>query len=149
MKQSRLSADDDEGKVNNRPSAMNTPFRGGGADDRPITPMRTTYKQVANKYGDEDESPYHDRSPTRESTERTLKTSRLLSASQRSTMNSMSRTIDPRYAANFQQQTKNISPSRTIGSATKQRTSLNTSTDDSKLNLYQIYNYSILQIVLH
>jgi len=112
---------------------QNTPFRSSG-DDRPITPMRGTYKQVADKYGDEDESPYNDRSPTRE--RESLKNSRIMSASQRSTMNSMSRTIDPRYTVNYQQQIKNMSPSRTIGSATKQRTSLNTSMEDSKLNFY-------------
>ena len=132
-----------EVKVNNRTGAANTASRGGSIDDRPITPMRGSYKQVAEKFIGEDDpqfydNRYNDRSPTRErdSYERTLTNPRAMSASQRSTMNSMSRTIDPRYAANVHQQIKNMSPSRTVGSATKQRASLNTSADDGKLNLY-------------
>jgi hypothetical protein len=93
--------------------------------------MRGTYRQVADKFGDEDDYPYNDRSPTRE--RESLKNSRTMSASQRLTINSMSRTIDPRHAANYQQQRNNLSPARTIGSATRQRTSLNASMDDSKI----------------
>lgn len=112
---------------------MNKPVH-SGFDERPITPLRTTFKQVAEKFGgEEEESAYfNDRSPTRQ--KGSFKNSRTMSASQRSTtMNSMSRTIDPRIAANYQQQeqqTKYMSPSRTIGSATRQRTSLNASNDD-------------------
>jgi hypothetical protein len=108
---------------------MNTSFR-GSIDDRPITPLRNSYQQVADKFGDNDESSYNDHSPTheRESNERTLKNSRTMSASQRSTINSLSRTINPRYAADHQQQIK------TIDSGTKQKTSLNVSIDDSKFN---------------
>ena len=60
----------------------------------------------------------NDRSPTRE---KTLKNQRTLSASQRLTMNSMSHTIDPRYGGNHHQENKNMSPSRTIGSATRKK----------------------------
>lgn len=109
----------------------------GGFDDRPITPMRATFSQVADKYGEAFDSPsYNDRSPTRERT--SLKNTRTMSASQRTTtMNSMSRTIDPRSAANYQEQRprKNHSPSRTLGSATRQRNSLNTSNDDYNVTL--------------
>jgi len=133
MKQLRPSTDDIEEKeqtFNNRTGGTNTRYR-NNIEDRPITPMRGTYRQVAEKFGDEDDYPYNDRSPTRE--RESLKSSRIMSASQRLTMNSMSRTIDPRYAVNYQEQKNNISPSRTIGSATRQRTSLNASIDDSKL----------------
>jgi hypothetical protein len=113
----------------------------GNFDDRPITPLRASYRQIADKYGDEDGSQYDDRSPTRErrSNESTLKSQRTMSASQRSTMNSMSRTIDPRYAANVKTQPKYASPSRTIGSATRQKPSLNESVDDGRFILYKIY----------
>jgi hypothetical protein len=57
-------------------------------------------------------------------------------SSQRSTMNSMSRTIDPRYAARQQQQqqqpVKTMSLSRTVGSTSRQSVSLNASIDDRK-----------------
>ncbi|CAF1128788.1 unnamed protein product [Adineta steineri] len=147
MKQSRPPVDDDddereeeynnrsrnsaqfanEGRANNRGGPGNAPSR-GGFDDRPITPLRSSFKQVAERYGDDDDSQYHDnryndRSPTRDS-ERTLTNQRLMSASQRSTMNSMSRTIDPKYAAKPKQPIKNNSPGRTMGSMTRERSTL-------------------------
>ena len=96
--------------------------------------MRATYQQVAEKYGDEDESPSDDRSPTRESNERSWRNTRTMSASRRSTMNSMSQTIDPRHAANHQQHTANISPARTLGSASRHRAPANASLDDGTSN---------------
>jgi len=91
--------------------------------------MRATYKQVAEKFSGEDESLNYDHSPTRESQTRIMSAS-----SQRSTMNSMSRTIDPRYAARQQQQqpVKTMSLSRTVGSTSRQSVSLNASIDDRK-----------------
>ncbi|CAF0969471.1 unnamed protein product [Adineta steineri] len=116
-------------------------------DDRPITPMRGTYRQIADKFGDEDGLPtdpnltnqYYevyndfekedDFSPTREKHEKefhdqvcrsfngqgtTLKLNRSMSASQRSTINSMSRTINPHYAPNPIRQSKYVTSSRTI-----------------------------------
>jgi len=95
--------------------------------------MRATYKQVAEKFSGEDESLNYDHSPTRESQTRIMSAS-----SQRSTMNSMSRTIDPRYAARQQQQqqqqqpVKTMSLSRTVGSTSRKSVSLNASIDDRK-----------------
>ncbi|CAF1590507.1 unnamed protein product [Adineta steineri] len=116
-----------EGRGNHRGGPRNAPSR-GGFDDRPITPLRSSFKQVAERYGDEDDSQYHDnryndRSPTRDN-EGTLTNQRLMSASQRSTMNSMSRTIDPKYAAKPKQPTKNTSLGRTMGSMTRERSTL-------------------------
>ena len=92
---------------------------GNNYDDRPITPLRASYKQIAEQTGEEE----LDRNPTRETSERSLKNTRTMSASQRATMNSMSRTIGPRHPGNHQQQQEPIpmSLSRTIGSASKQR----------------------------
>ena len=138
-------------------------------DDRPITPMRGTYRQLADKFVDDDGLPtdatltnqYYeayndfekedDQSPTRDRRERefhdqvcrsfngqdnSLKTQRIMSASQRSTMNSLSRTIDPRYSSNAIRQSKYLTTSRTIGSARKQRTTTNTTTaDDHNMTL--------------
>ncbi|CAF2601961.1 unnamed protein product [Rotaria sp. Silwood2] len=130
-----------EGKVNNRTGARNTSC-GGNTEDRPITPMRATYKQVAERFGDEDDSKYYnnqfnDHSPTREreTNEGTSKTRRVMSGSQRSTINSLSQTMSPNHPANFNKERKSKSPSRTIGSATRQKPSLYTSIDDTNATL--------------
>ena len=61
----------------------NAPSR-GNFEDRPITPMQGTYRQVAEKYGDEDDTQYYDtRSNDRRQNERTLPSQRAMSASQR------------------------------------------------------------------
>ncbi len=137
-------------------------------DDRPITPMRGTYRQIADKFVDDDGLPtdptltnqYYeayndfekeeDQSPTRDKRERefhdqvcrsfngldnSLKTQRLMSASQRSTINSLSRTIDPRYPSNNNRQSKYLTSSRTIASARKSRTTSNTTIDDQNMTL--------------
>lgn len=93
-------------------------IRAKNFEDRPITPMRVSYEQAAKRSGEGNEL---NRSPTREVNERTLKNNRTLSASQRTTMNSMSQTIGPRRPANVQQQHASSSPSRTIGSASRHR----------------------------
>ncbi|CAF0885342.1 unnamed protein product [Adineta ricciae] len=123
-------------------------------DDRPITPMRGTYRQIADKFGDEDGLPsdpnltnqYYevyndfekedDYSPTREKLETdfqeqvcrsfnglntTLQSQRSLSASQRSTINSLSRTIDPHYAHNPTRPSKYLTSSKTMVNSTKKR----------------------------
>ena len=91
-------------------------------DSRPITPMRASYGQVAGRYAGDDESPSNtERSPTRQQ--------RVMSSSQRSTMNSMSHTIDARYAAKPKADVKPMSPSHTIGSL---RARQKTFVDDSK-----------------
>jgi hypothetical protein len=110
--------------------------------------MQTTYKQVADRFvGDDDvqnpDNRSNNRGPTRE---RELRDKRLLSASQRS-MNSMSRTIDPHYAANYHQETKQMSPARTIGSATRQKSSMYSSNDDGKYKLYQINKINLSNIL--
>lgn len=90
-------------------------------DNRPITPMRSSYTQIAGRYADDDDSPSTvDRSPTRQQ--------RVMSSSQRSTMNSMSRTIDPRFAAKHKEDAKPMSPSQTIGSMPRQKTFIDEST---------------------
>ncbi|CAF3419402.1 unnamed protein product [Rotaria sp. Silwood1] len=129
-----------EGKFNNRTGARNTSF-GGNTEDRPITPMRGTYKQLAEGF-DEGDSKYYnnqfnDHSPTREreTNEATSKTRRAMSGSQRSTMNSLSQTMGPNHPANFNKERKSKSPSRTIGSATRQKTSLNLPIDDTSATL--------------
>ncbi|CAF0986889.1 unnamed protein product [Rotaria sp. Silwood1] len=129
-----------EGKFNNRTGARNTSF-GGNTEDRPITPMRGTYKQLAEGF-DEGDSKYYnnqfnDHSPTREreTNETTSKTRRAMSGSQRSTMNSLSQTMGPNHPANFNKERKSKSPSRTIGSATRQKTSLNLPIDDTSATL--------------
>ncbi|CAF3700331.1 unnamed protein product [Adineta steineri] len=138
-------------------------------DDRPITPMRGTYRQIADKFGDEDGLPtdpnltnqYYevyndfekedDFSPTREKHEKefhdqvcrsfngqgtTLKLNRSMSASQRSTINSMSRTINPHYAPNPIRQSKYVTSSRTIASGTKKKPlSSNTTIDENNITL--------------
>jgi hypothetical protein len=137
-------------------------------DDRPITPMRGTYRQIADKFVDEDGLPtdpnltnqYYeayndfekedDQSPTREKREKefydqvcrsfngqdnTLKNQRIMSASQRSTINSLSRTIDPRYPSNSMRQSKYLTSSRTIASTRKPQTSSNTTIDDHNMTL--------------
>jgi hypothetical protein len=146
---------------------FNKPTR-NSSDDRPITPMRGTYRQIADKFGDEDGLPsdpnltnqYYeayndfekedDHSPTREKHEKEfydqvcqsfngqetrLKNQRTMSASQRSTINSLSRTIDPRYPTNQIRQSKYITPSRTIASPRKQRNSSNSTIDDNNITL--------------
>ncbi len=127
----------DSGQFSNEARGNN---RRNDFEDRPITPLTRSYKQVAEEYGDDDgdDSQYYnnrsnDRSPARDN-ERTLPSQRVMSASQRSTMNSMSRTFDPRYPTKYQQQTKNISPAKTMGSMTREKSSL----DDGKSSLYRI-----------
>ena len=116
-------------------------------DDRPITPMRVTYTQIADKFNKDVGLPtdptltnqYYenfndfeqddDQSPTREKREREFneqiirsfnghegspKNERPLSASRGSTMNSMSRTIDPRQAGNRAHQSRYLASSRTL-----------------------------------
>jgi len=86
-------------------------------DDRPITPMRTSYNRIAGQYANDDETSLNnnDQSPTRQQ--------RVMSSSQRSTMNSLSRTIDARFAAKPKSDVKPMSPSQTIGSlGQKQKT---------------------------
>lgn len=123
-------------------------------DDRPITPMRVTYTQIADKFnkdvglptdptltnqyyeGCNDFEQDDDQSPTREKREREFneqivrsfnghegspRSERPLSASQRSTMNSMSRTIDPRQGGNRAHQSRYLASSRTVTSARKSK----------------------------
>jgi hypothetical protein len=137
-------------------------------DDRPITPMRGTYRQIAEKFGDEDGLPidpnltnqYYeayndfekedDFSPTREKHDKDFndqvcrsfngqeiqsKNQRPMSGSQHSTINSLSRTIDPRYPSNPIRQSKYITPSRTIASGTKQRVLANSTNDENNTTL--------------
>jgi hypothetical protein len=133
-----------EVKTNNRSGA---PVR-GNFEDRPITPLRGTYKQVADQFADEDNPQYNDnrsndRSPTRN---KESKYQRTLSASQRS-INSMSQTIDPHHRANHHQELKNMSPARTLGSATRTRTSNNPSMDDGKFHLNQTNKIQLFNIL--
>lgn len=137
-------------------------------DDRPITPMRATYRQIADKFGDEDGLPsdpnltnqYYeayndfekedDHSPTREKNEQEfydqvcssfnglgtpLDSQRPMSASQRSTINSLSRTINPRHPTNPIRQSKYLTPSKTIASTRKQTTLSNSTIDDNNITL--------------
>jgi hypothetical protein len=130
--------------------------------------MRGTYRQIADKFDDEDglssdpnlTNQYYeayndfekedDHSPTREKHEKefydqvclsfngqetTLKNQRIMSASQRSTINSLSRTIDPRYPTNPIRQSKYFTPSRTIASTKKQRNLSNSTIDDNNITL--------------
>ena len=115
-----------------RSGTMNSSFQ-GSHDDRPITPMRRNYKQIVDEFPEQAEShpvrphkhaqPTHDRSPTRrpQKGDSTLKGTRIMSASQRSATNSMSQTIDPRYAAHARKVPSYAAPSSTLGSATRQR----------------------------
>ncbi|CAF1063352.1 unnamed protein product [Adineta ricciae] len=111
----------------NRNAPRRAPFD-GGYEDRPITPMRGSYQQVADKMGGDYDSGYYDRrannqSPSRDN-ERTLSSQRVMSASQRS-MNSMSRTIGPHRASNYQQREKYVSPAKTLGgSMTREKSTL-------------------------
>lgn len=125
-------------------------------DDRPITPMRATYTQIAAKFNKEVGLPtdpnltdqYYegcydfeqddDQSPTREKREREFseqiirsfnghegspKNERSLSASKRS-INSMSRTIDPRQGGgggNPTRQSRYLASSKTMTSARKSK----------------------------
>ena len=50
-----------ENKANNRTGAVNAPVR-ESFDDRPITPMHGTFKQVADQYTDEDNPQYTNKS---------------------------------------------------------------------------------------
>ena len=120
---------------------MNT----GDMDDRPISPLKTTYSEVAARYGDKDDPGYHDyRSSDRNPehgkpiNKKTLNSRRLMSGSRHTAMNSPSRTIDACDAPNFDQEMKK-SLSRTIGSAPRQRAPLNPSIDDSKIYLHYMY----------
>lgn len=109
-------------------------------DNRPITPMRGTYKQYAEKFRPEDDSNYDDsnnahNSPReREQIERSITTGRVKSGSPYRTMNSMSHTIDPRRVtqANEEKQSKPLS--RTIGSATRKKTASSTLADEGMFN---------------
>jgi hypothetical protein len=134
-------------------------------DDRPITPMRGTFRQIADQFVNEDGLPvdpnltnqYYeafndfekedDHSPTREKREKDfydqvcrsfngnetrMRNQRIMSASPRSTINSMSRTIDPRYAITPTQRSKYLVSSRTItSSATKQKPVSHLRNDDN------------------
>jgi recombination DNA repair RAD52 pathway protein len=143
---------------------FNKQIRNNNIDDRPITPMRGTYRQIADKFVDDDglltdpnlTNQYYeayndfekedDHSPTRDKLEKefydqvcrsfngqnsTLKSQRTMSASQRSTINSLSRTIDPRYQSNPIRQSKYLTSSRTIASTRKQPTTI----DDHNMTL--------------
>lgn len=124
-------------------------------DDRPITPMRASYGQVASQLGEGDDSQLdfqsaNDRSSTRgrDSLNASQLSQRTLSASQRATMNSMSRTIDPRLAAKPKQENNFKSPSRTIGSAARQRPPAQaTSEDGNYLSLFFKLNCTSLMFV--
>ena len=94
--------------------------RTGGYDDRPITPMNKSYAQIADIHADDEESEERNFSPTRNRSpmrtkDGTLKNARTMSASQRSTMNSMSQTINPRVGLNAKQNLIDASPSKTLG----------------------------------
>ena len=135
-------------------------------DDRPITPMSGSYRQIADKFGNEDGVPvdptltdqyyeiYNDfeqedeHSPTREIREKefhdqvcrsfngnevSIKSQRSIPGSQNSTINSMSRTIDPRYPPNPTRSSKYITSSRTMASSSKHKTSSHASVHDSTL----------------
>ena len=148
-------------------SSSNRPFR-NNVDDRPITPMRGTFRQIADKLIGDDGLPtdpnltnqYYeayddfevedDHDPTRERREKefhdqvcrsfndlssTSKSSRTMSASQRSTINSLSRTIDPRQQPQPMRQSKYLASSRTVASARKSRTSTNSTIDDQNITL--------------
>lgn len=150
-----------------RSSGFNRPTR-NTVDDRPITPMRGTYRQIVDKFVNEDGLPtdatltnqYYeayndfekedDHSPTRDKREKefydqvcrsfnglntTSNSQRTMSASQRSTINSLSRTIDPRLQGNMLRQSKYLTSSRTVASARKPRTSSNTTIDDHNITL--------------
>lgn len=131
--------------------------------------MRTTYRQIADKFVDEDGLPtdpnltnqyyeaYNDfenddgHDPTREKHEKefhdqvcrsfndlgaTLNSERIMSASQRSTINSLSRTIDPRYpTTNPIRQSKYLTSSRTVADDRKRRTISNLTIDDNNTTL--------------
>ena len=131
-------------------------------DDRPITPMRTTYRQIAAKFNTEDGLPmdptltnqYYedacndfeqddDQSPTRERREREFhdqvcrsfngtETSNKASRSQLTTINSMSRTIDPHHRPNPVRQSRYVASSRTIGSGRKHKGSSKSAKDDGR-----------------
>ncbi len=58
-----------------------------------------------------------------------------MSASQHSTINSLSRTIDPRYPTNPIRQSKYITPSKTIASTRKQKNLSNSTMDDNNITL--------------
>ncbi|CAF0733330.1 unnamed protein product [Rotaria sordida] len=152
-----------------RPNDFNKSVRNKSRDDRPITPMRATYRQIAEKFGDEDGLPidptltnqYYeayndfekedDFSPTREHDEKEFydqvcrsfngqeatqnDRQRIMSASKNSTINSMSRTIDPRYTNNQIRPSKYITSSRTITSTTKQKPLTNRTIDENTLTL--------------
>jgi len=104
----------------------------GGAisiDGRPITLIRRTSEQIDDQFVNEDDPQYNDRSPTRE---RTLRNERTTFGSQCST----SRTIQPRHAVNSHRQITNLPPLKPIVRATKQKSSLSTSINNRKYNLY-------------
>ncbi|CAF4850074.1 unnamed protein product, partial [Rotaria sp. Silwood1] len=151
-----------------RPNDFNKSIRNKNNEDRPITPMRTTYRQIAEKFGDEDGLPidptltnqYYeayddfekedDYSPTRENDEKefydqvcrsfngqetTQNRQRIMSASKNSTINSMSRTIDPRNISNQIRPSKYITSSRTISNSTKQKSLTNKTIDENNSTL--------------
>lgn len=152
-----------------RIGTLNKTSRPKFSDDRPITPMRGTYRQIAERFVDEDGLPidpnltnqYYeayndfekedDYSPTREQNEKafhdqvcnsfngqqTMKQRlRVTSESKNSTMNSMSRTIDERYAANPMRPSRYITSSRTMaGTTSKQRPLSNRTIDENNSTL--------------
>ena len=126
-----------------RGGTINGTFR-SSHDDRPITPMRRDYRQIVDEFPEQEEShpvraqkhvqPTHDRSPPRrlQKGDTTLKGTRAMSASQRSGTNSMSQTIDPRYAARARKVPSYATPANTLGSATRQRSSAHVSNEDGQ-----------------
>lgn len=147
-------------------------------DDRPITPMRVTYTQIADKFNKDiglptdptltnqyyaacnDFEQEDDQSPTRELREREFteqiirsfnghqgspKLERPLSVSERSTMNSLSRTIDPRPGPNPTRQSRYLASSRTVSSAKKSKTSSKSAAHDGNgfYNTLSIFMFSV------
>ena len=139
-------------------------------DDRPITPMRTTYRQIADRFGDEDGLPtdpnltnqYYaayddfekedDQSPTRDKLEKevhdqvcrsfsdhdgSFRNSRAMSASTRSTtINSLSRTIDPHKPTNPVRQSQYVPASQTvISNARRARHAAKSAADENTIIL--------------
>ena len=127
--------------------------------------MSGTYRQIADKFGNEDGVPvdpkltdqYYeiyndfeqedDHSPTREIREKefhdqvcrsfngnevSIKSQRSLPGSHNSTINSMSRTIDPRYPPKATRPSNYINSSRTIANAAEQKTSSRAPFHDSR-----------------
>lgn len=85
--------------------------------ERPISPMKKSYQQIAQEHGADEESYERAASPTRASTPNrsrygTTTSTRAMSASQQTTINSMSQTIIPRTKVK-----KNSQEMATVGPA--------------------------------